>query len=414
MAKSKLVQSPEQKFQVKVLSYAALVRSSSNLRTNLERQDLLNQIKADKGILVPGYVYPESFNIDGKRVIVEGNSRHWVLEQLASDEEYLKDGGSLDFPFIELPEEVANDPIKERMFIISMGTSNQQLNPKEVAEGFVQAREAALNEMISKVEDWESLGEEEKTSQLKKFNTKVISQLIEASGKSKQLIYSIFRVVESAERSPIVGEALASDRISVSSADELIKVATKLDVSEKDVLVIAEKSAQERGNARISDTDIQNATKVLKHPEIKQFVENGAITPKMVDSVIESAKRAKTTIPDLVGLCADFGGVNEENLKKVVNKLIADDDFEEPEITEDDSDDSDDSTTTKKVKKSKEDSETKISDSEIAEAKDYIKAFQTELHNFILKDLDGIEPIEAVTLSAKIEKVAQYLNKCMK
>lgn len=385
--------------------FSKFTRSKTNLRDVVEREELLAQIKADGGVKIPGYVYSESHNVDGLMSIFDMNSRHWCLEQLENDEEYKKSGGSFDLPYLILSDEIADDPVRERLFMISLGTSNKQLSPKEIGRGYVEARELGLQQLRENFEGWNSLLEEDKQLQEKKFATKIINTICKESGKSKQLIYQIFRVFDASDNFQAIAEALDSNKISVSSADELIKVSEKTKKPVEELLLLAEKSAFERGNGKVSDKDIEVATKISKHSEIEELVENDAMPIGMFDAVIEASKKSKTPVKELVALCANSGGVNQENLNMVVDGIIDEDDLEEDEMEEDEIEG-----TKEKVKKDSKES-VNISKSEVAEAKDYIKQVSLELSNFILKDLDNTDAVGVISITEKLEKAMKVVEK---
>jgi hypothetical protein len=386
--------------------YSNFVRSKKNLRDIVEREELLAQIKADKGVKIPGYVYSESHNIQdpetGKSlmVIYDMNSRHWCLEQLENDEDYKKSGGSFDLPYLILPDEIANDPVRERLFMVSLGTSNKQLSPKEIGRGYVEARDLGMQQLRDTYEGWEDLAEEDKAALEKKFTTKIINTICKESGKSKQLVYQIFRVFDASDEFVELAEALENNQISVSSADELIKVSEKTKKPVEQILSLAEKSAFERGNTKVSDKDIEVAAKISKHPEMTGYVESGVVSTQMFDDVLDAAKASRTPVAELISHCAGFGGVTKENLDKVVEGLVDEDDLE-------DSREVDESAKDKKPAKEPE----KITKSEVTEAKDYIKNASVELANFILQDLDKVEAVGVITIADRLEKVMKILEK---
>jgi hypothetical protein len=390
--------------------YSEFVRSKKNLRDIVEREELLAQIKADKGVKIPGYVYSESHNIQdpetGKSlmVIYDMNSRHWCLEQLENDEEYKKAGGSFELPYLILPDEIANDPVRERLFMVSLGTSNKQLSPKEIGRGYIEARDLGMQQLRDFHEGWESLSDEEKALLEKKFTTRIINTICKESGKSKQLIYQIFRVFDASDEFVELAEALENNQISVSSADELIKVSEKTKKPVEQILNLAEKSAFERGNAKVSDKDIEVAAKISKHPEMTAYIENGTVSTRMFDEVLNAAKASKTPVSELISHCAGFGGVTKENLDKVVEGLVDEEDVEEVEEVEEDLE-----SPSKDKKASKE--SVNISKSEVAEAKDYIKQVSLELSNFILKDLDKTDAVGVISIAEKLEKAMKVIEK---
>lgn len=385
--------------------FSKFVRNTQNLRDSVEREELLTLIKADGGVKIPGYVYSEFFNVDGLMRIFDMNSRHWCLEQLEKDEEYKKSGGSFDLPYLVLPDEIALDPVEERLFMISLGTANQNLSIKQIGRGYLEAKELGIEKLRNTFEGWDALSLDDKEAQEKKFATKIINHMIKKTGKSKVLIYQIARVYEAVKKSDVLAKCFDENTLSVSSADELLKVAEKTKKPIEQLLSLAEKSAFDRGNNKVTDKDIELAAKITKHPEMESFVISGVVPTDMFDAVLDTAKKSKTPIGEIVTHCASLGGVSEDNLIKVADDIINEDDL-------DDEDDEDDSASTNKKSKQKPDKEiAEISDSEISEAGDYIKNASLELANFVLKDLTKLDGAGIMAIAEKLEKAMRVVEK---
>lgn len=405
--------------------FSEFVRSKDNLREVVEREELLAQIKADGGVKVPGYVYAESKNIKdpetGKslKVIYDMNSRHWCLEQLAKDSEYLDNGGSLELPYLIISDAIADDPVKERMFMISLGTTNKQLSPKEIGKGYMEALELKIELLKSQHKDWESLSDEDKDSQEKKFKTQILKQIVKESGKSTNEIYKIFRVFGAIEANPELGDAIENNLISVSSADELLKVVGKVASNSSAVLRVAKKAAFDRGQDKVSDKDIETSARIIKHPEIHQFVDNGSIPTNLVEEVLDAASKTKTGITEIVEYSQELGGITKESLKRIEEALIKRDDYfdndnssaEESEIISNDSEIIEDDSTTIEEELQEIKEESTISKKDLKAAKDQVMAMAMEMSGLIENKFKSMSPVAIVVLADRLEKVSKFLQK---
>lgn len=387
--------------------YSNFVRSDKNLRTNVEREALKAQIKADLGVKIPGYVYPADRNLvdpeTGKSmmVIFDMNSRHWCIEQLANDEEYLKDGGNLELPYLILPEEVANNPVRERLFMISLGTTNEQLTPLEVGKGYMEALELGIEIEIETAKiDFESLSDEEKEDKLKKIRTKIIKEIIKESGRSKNYIYKIFRVMESVDDNPTLAEALENGKLTLASAHELIKDDTEVEKT----LIIANKVAASKNKNTISENDITDTRNILKHPELAGYVEEGKVNPKYVDDVLKAAKAAKTDVETVVTNTLFEGEVNTENLNRVISIMGYD--------TNDLGDSEGEETDSKPKKQPKKaDEKVSITEEDLAKAKDSCSSFSLLLSSLEDVAFTTLPSDKLIILGDKLEGIYQFLQK---
>jgi hypothetical protein len=403
--------------QIQYEHYSKFVRSKKNLRQVVEREELKDLIKADGGVKIPGYVYGESKNLqdpltgESLMVIYDMNCRHWCLEQLANDEEYLKSGGSLLMPYLVLPDEIADDPLRERMFMISLGISNKNFSAKEVGRGYLDGRRLKLAQLKEQHEGWNELSEKEQASLEKKFKTQIINQIMEDRNLTLNEVYKIFRVFDFADQNEFLNDALETELITLSSADELIKVAKKIESEPKELLSIAQKVAFDRAKDRVSDIDIAQAARIIKHPEIKKFVEAGSIPTQYVEEVLKTAEEVKTDIAEIVSLSQEFGGVNPASLKEVLNCMSESDTSATDPLPEAFQESEESEELEKYLETENEELEEKISKKEIAEAKDSIMAFAEELFEMVNNKFIGISPMTLVSTADRLLKIQTYLTK---
>lgn len=433
-------------YPINYAHYKEFVRSKTNLREVIEREELLAQIKADGGVLVPGYVYSEAKNVidfqtkKSLKVIYDMNSRHWCLEQLENDQEYIASGGSFDLPYLVLPDEIADDPVRERMLMISLGTSNKQLTPKEVGKGYMEALELKLELLKSEFQNWAYLGAEAQRLQEKKFKTQIIKQIVAESGKSQNEIYKIFRVFGSIEDNPELGDCVEKDLISISCADEVLKVSDKLGTTSLQLLEVAKKVSFDRGSAKVTEKDVAQAARIFKHPEICGYVSNGSIPTTLVEDVLNTAAKVKTDISELVEHSQSFGGVTKENLDKVAEALIdteatytteptksaetksfsqppeiieeifdEEEFFDEEELSPESFNEDKVSASnlldeTKEIKK-----ETEISKKQIIDAKELISELLFDISDCVDRNYPGMSAVSVLVMADKLDKLHKFI-----
>jgi hypothetical protein len=230
------------------LPYTEFTRTPENLRENVDQHvkdtGLLDLIKNDGGVRDLVFVLPSSYNIDGKRIIWEGNSRHYCLEQLAKDNDYK---GSLDLPFVIIPEEVAKSEAERIKFMLSANAIDKRILPQEQWNG------------IKKLLDIYELNYKD----AKDPRNEATKQVAQELGKSVSWIQKMRRVYE-ATANPKVIELLEDGTIpSVEYADRIQAKAKKADMPVEDFISEVLDCARADDKTRVSDKYIDQAFEAL-------------------------------------------------------------------------------------------------------------------------------------------------------
>jgi len=375
------------------------IYNPENLRENLDRPELREQLKADKLLLNPLIVYPESFNINGKKVLFEGNSRVFNINKLIQDGEWL---GSEDCNYTILPEDIAGDKLKERLFMLSLGTTNQRLSQLEQAKAYQTIIQDYIeSQKAENLEAFEALDEKKKALKIKNWRIEIRKILEKETGKSERYFGIILAVLENAEKNSELKEALENDIISVRNAELLEGVAKSHGVPFSRALNLAKKAMHEVDTNKIGANVMDLVNDVLEEKEALPLVEKDLLPFRLVEKAVKESKKAGTSIEGLVGEALEYtGGVNEENLIKARESITA---VAEDFLKGDDLDEA-----LERDENLKEDKE--ISDEEIIQAKDSINAFLLFMANQATKDFSSIPHKEILNLAKIAHKVEKKLS----
>lgn len=270
-----------------VAPYTEFVVNPANAREEYDIDLMIEKIKAVGGVKVPGFVFPSNHNIDGKRVFHDGNTRLLALQQLAEDKEYLEAGGSLEFPYIILPEEVASDPDKVLAYQYNLGTSNKQLNSKEQAKLIVAVFES-------------------KEKKLGKKST-AVQETAKELGLTIQWVNSVLKI-QSTEENKAILSVVDDGVIGFSEIPGLIAKAEKHGKTPQEIIELAQISSKQRGANKVTRGDVLNVDELLeiKNHDLTDYVKNGIVPFNLIVEIEEAAKNADTDINGIIKEATDF------------------------------------------------------------------------------------------------------------
>jgi hypothetical protein len=183
-----------------------------DVEAHIKEQNLLELIKADGGVRVPVLVAGAKYNIDGKRRIVDGDSRRLSMEFLSVDPEYIKMTNTLDangiplaswdIPFFIVPDDVMEDPKKLAKLKLSANWVNSQTTTVEQWSGIQEIINHFRSEYPEEppvVADPDNLTDQDiqnRKNFLREQNYWVIQQTSKFIGFSETLLYEYLRVFE--------------------------------------------------------------------------------------------------------------------------------------------------------------------------------------------------------------------------
>lgn len=390
-------------------NFSEFVRSEENYRENTNREQLTATIKADGGIRIPGVVLPSKYNIDGKRVIWDGNSRHASLEQLANDSEYK---GSLDFLYIIMPEEIADDPIQRKSWMLSLGSTNEQLNPREYGKGVVEIVGLKEQQLIEKfiLEN----GTEPDEKQIKKLHKQAVSFIALTQGKTDTWINQILRVQENPDET--LQQALNDGVVDFALADVITAKSKKSDIESKEFLNLAVESAKQRGKNKITIKDVDRVVDVLEKGEnVTNLVEKGVLPFSLIPEVEAIAVESGTDFIGLVSEAQDFLNNDDfetvltvEHLNKAKEFITATpEDLQDSEDDESDQETENDSESDQGTEKT----EVVLTTETVQLAKDKISDVALFFSNLSVQNYPDLSDELIVKLSNKLVKVSENILK---
>lgn len=398
-------------------NFSEFTFNPKNLREDLNRPELIAQIKADKGVKIPIVVYPEAYNIDGKKVVLEGNCRLFSLQKLSQDSEYK---GSLDLPYIEVPNDIAGSEEKELLFILSMGTSNQRLTALEQARGYSRVIDLMLAKALDTDEEYQSLLAKLATSKtesakdkaqklvdvkIKKIRASLLKELEVRTGKTYRYFTLILSVLSEASENQELAEALDSGLLGFGEADRISQLANTSELAPIEVFRLAKKAMLESNQGKITRSTLDSVEVVVKEPEILELVNENYIGVSTAPLVLEQAEKSSFSPTDLVGRALDYGNkIDKETLASAALDLTSDTES----LVKDFSNEIKEQETKSPAKKLNSD-EKKITKEAITKAKDDIESFLLFLSNLITQKYQDLSPEEIVALSGKLRNIEKVL-----
>jgi len=238
--------------------YSEFVRSQTNLRKNVNRPELQSLIKNDGGVLDCVWVLPASYNVEGKKVIYEGNSRHFSLEVLDNDPTY---SGSRDLPYHIIPEEVAGDEKQLLKFMLNANATNKRVSPQEQWQG--------IKQLLDIFQAQEPAASEKKP---RAAAAKLVAAYL---GQHVSWIQKMIRVYE-ANANPELLELVESGTLSIELADAVRLESEKINKKAGEEVVLPVDLAREALLLAVEDgKDAKVTPKYLS-----QAVENASINPE--------------------------------------------------------------------------------------------------------------------------------------
>jgi hypothetical protein len=288
-------------------NFTAFVRTEKNLRGSVERPDLLDLIKNDGGVRDLCFVLPTKYNVEGKRVIWEGNSRHWCLEQLANDPGY---EGSLDLPFLIIPESAAESETELIKFMLSTNSTDKRISPQEQWNG------------IKKLLNIYELEYQDSRDPRGEATKRVASEL----GKHFSWLQVLRRVYETASNPKIVDMLNEGIINGVDAADNLRVAAKKANMPIEEFVNEVLDHVHQAGKSKVTDTYIDQALKtltvdvedLLKETETNEDIEEDEDTE---DALVEIENREAAI--DKINFFVDFIKLlTSEDWKKISDKQI--------------------------------------------------------------------------------------------
>lgn len=370
-----------------------LTYNPDNLRGDLNRPDLLAQLNADGRVLTPLIVYPSDFDIDGKKVVFEGNSRLFAMNQEAYT-------GSKIVNYILLPEDIAGDPDKEDLFIISLGTTNEQLTPVKVGKGFAQIVDRHIQQTIEETANWNELEEKKQNAKKKKARKTAIDKIMAATGKSERYVHILLAAAAEAEGSNLINEALETKQITPTMLEVLSNVAEKVDVPLENALILAKKAMHQADKPSVSLPIINQVKDLYQQPEeVVKLVDDNLLPFSLVGESVKAAEEANTDVASVISEAMDYGELSTENLEKAVISLKSDASDFAPEVE------------TVEEEAIEEDENPEEILEKVAEAKDQIASFGLFIGNLQAKEFEGLSAEEVIKLSLTLQKLEVKIEK---
>jgi hypothetical protein len=391
---------------IQYASHDDLIFNSENIRDDIDRPELLEQLLNDGRILTPLIVYPESFNIDGKKVVFEGNCRLHAIQKIvreANNNEYPEELANR-IPYTYLPEDIAGDKLKERLFQISLGTTNKQLSSLEQAKAYKAIVDEHIADAIAKDEAFAELDDKKQGTRRKKFRKAAIDSLIEATGKSERYFHILLESIERADSNPEIANALNSNIITPIFTERLSQVAEKNGVKLDKALNLAKKAMHQTDSNTIAQKVIDLVDSALaQSEEVIELVEKDALPFNLVNKAVESAKEAKTDIIGLVSEASDIasGTITAEDIDKAKIAIAS-----QPSDFLDDEEDLEISESLDEIEDTEEDIQAKLD-----EAIDNLGEFSLWLANLTTKEFEGLTDRQVIELSDKLTKIQIKIEK---
>ena len=311
-----------QKLTYYSLPWTEFIRDPENLRQDLdahiEAEGLKELIKADGGVRNPVFVTTKKHSIDGKRVILDGSSRHRCLELLSEDPEYLeaveRDQASLDLPFFVVPDDILNDPIALTKFKLSTNWVNPQTKSVEQWDGIKKILDHYRQEFLET--NLDSFGitdiSEADPDLLEKIKTKqngyAIPKTAKTLGKSTPAIHRYTSVFEDGH--PRVLELIDQGvLVSVKTAADVARFHKKLTESGSNITVdefvnLCLENSIKNNRPTLGDVTVERTYKelLLPKPELNNPTDNlpDATAINGIDSQAEVAlQKLKTEVDGL-------------------------------------------------------------------------------------------------------------------
>lgn len=376
------------------IDISELTYNPDNLRGDLNRPELLAQLNADGQVLTPFIVYPSDFDIDGKKVVFDGNSRLFAMSQPGYT-------GSKTVNYVILPEDIAGDPDKEDLFIISLGTTNEQLTPVKVGKGFAQIVDRHIQQTIEENKNWNELDEKKQNNIKKKARKAAIDKIMAATGKSERYVHILLAAAAEAEGSSIINEALETKQITPTMLEVLANVAEKVDVPLENALVLAKKAMHQADKPSVSLPIINQVKELYQQPqEVVDLVDSNLLPFSLVGESVKAAKNANTDVASVISEAMDYGELTAENLEKAVISLKSDASDFTPEVKEE---------IIEEGIEEEENPEEILQ--RVAEAKDHIASFGLFLANLQAKEFSDLNVDEVIKLSLTLQKLEVKIEK---
>lgn len=391
------------------------IRNPENYREVTDRPELTEQIKADGYVKIPGVVLPSKYNIEGKRVLLDGNSRHHSLEILSQDPDYQ---GSLDFPFIIMPDEEADNVFKRKAWMLSLGTTNEQLSPNEYAKGVQEIVSLKLEELIQEYREANN-GQEPPDSRVKKLRKQAVEFTAKLQGKTVVWIFSILRVTGSNDES--IDNAIENGSIDIMIADKILARSNDTNIEPREIIDLAVKSCNERGKTKVTQKDLDRVDNLLEKPQVvKNLVKSGELPFDLIPELEKISQDSKIEIDSLINEAIEFVSIPDdgskvlslENLNQAKEFIQAsaqslvdsDSDSDSDDDIDSDIDESDNETKLEPVKK-------QINPEQVKEARDKLVDFALFLSNLSVQEYPGLSDDFLVSQAVKLSRIQESFVK---
>jgi hypothetical protein len=299
--------------------YQQFERNTENFRQNLDYPELKDSIEKLGGIIDPLLCIPHT-NPENPQVlykIIEGNRRHYNLENL------VKDGSEInsEIPFILLTEKLANDPLTLNSLQISFGNLDKRISLREKWQGIIDSLPYAIKLAQNEDPRFEKVKKLLDANKKDKAEDKAKLLIAEAYGISPTRFYQLRAVFECDY--PEIVKWVDNEELNVTAAGEVVKaLKNNKELANISVTQLLEESADfamDEGRITVKSHDVRKAVERLTTTPTESLVENSLDTDQAIsDSSSTQEEKETRTFGELKGLAANV----HEDLDIVVSFIL--------------------------------------------------------------------------------------------